>query len=161
MILSRRHAHLYIFTTLVVLLPLTFVVATVLRPQYGPLGADAESLFDANGFSGDDAAEGETLKGKGLSLNVASLSEAGEQWLVVQPSRTLKRPDLLLYWQAGSDAPEELGAEAVLLGALSGRSQRRFTVPDEMQGEAGQLVVYSHGNQTIVTSMELPAAITK
>ncbi|NEO85181.1 MAG: hypothetical protein F6J87_13170 [Spirulina sp. SIO3F2] len=163
MILSRRQAHLYIFTALVVVLPLTFVVATILRPQYGPLAADAESLFTTNGFNLDEdaIADSETLKGKGISLDVAALAAEGEQWLVVQPSKILKRPDLLLYWQAGSDAPEELGEDAVLLGALSGRSQRRFPLPESMQGEAGQLVIYSHGGQVIVTTMELPAALTK
>lgn len=112
-------------------------------------------------FNVHATAEGQTLNGRGFSLEVATLSGAGQQWLLVQPAKTLKRPDLLLYWQAGSEAPEELGAEALLLGALSGRSQRRFIVPDEMRGEAGQLVIYSHGDQAIVTTVELPAAITK
>lgn len=45
MILSRRKAHLVYFVVLAILLPILFIAGVVLRPVYGPSGADIDSLF--------------------------------------------------------------------------------------------------------------------
>lgn len=164
MILSRRQAHRYIFSALAVVLPLTFLVGTVLRPQYRALDESAAPLSEAIGFVVDSPQTSDTtiLKGKGARLEVAAVSEASDRaWLYVQPTAVIKQPDLLLYWQADSEVPEELGADAILLGALSGRSRRRFALPTAMQGEAGLLVIYSNGTQKIVSALELPADLTQ
>ncbi|MGB0563927.1 MAG: hypothetical protein ACPGVO_19330 [Spirulinaceae cyanobacterium] len=165
MIFARRQAHQTIFTVLIVVLPLTFIAALVLRPQYPPLGADAEPLIESAGFATDieaaEAVEPATLRGRGIRLDVAAITEEGDRSLLVKPSQVIKAPDLLLYWQAGSEAPEELGEDALLLGALAGRSHRRFALPEAMQGEAGLLVIYSNGTQRIISTVELPAELTQ
>lgn len=162
MILSRREAHRYIFSALAVVLPLTFLVGTVLRPQYRALDESTNPLTEAISFTVEPAGESVILKGKGARLEVATVAESSDRtWLYVQPQTVIKQPDLLLYWQSGSEMPEELGEDAVLLGALSGRSRRRFTIPAAMQGKAGLLVIYSNGTHKVVSALELPANLTQ
>ncbi|MEM8637437.1 MAG: hypothetical protein AAGG51_01270 [Cyanobacteria bacterium P01_G01_bin.54] len=165
MIFSRRQAHHTIFSILIVVLPIAFIAALVLRPQYPPLSADAEPLIESSGFATDIedpvAVATETLKGKGIRLEVAAITTEGDRVLDVKPSQVLKAPDLLLYWQADDAAPEELDEDALLLGALAGRSRRRFALPQAMQGQAGQLVIYSNGTQRIISTVELPPELTQ
>lgn len=166
MIIERRQVHFYSFMVLAILLPLIFIAGLLFRPTYTAVDQAANPLFATAGFPTEAPAERQTiatdsLQGKGITLSAETFTNPqGNLILEVQPDRILQQPDLLVYWVLGNDPPEDLSPEAYLLGSLAGRSKRQFPLPSACKGEAGQLLVYSQGTQTLITALPFAADFT-
>jgi hypothetical protein len=166
MIFSRRKAHFFSFIALACLLPLVFLVGVFFRPTFIPADPSTAPLFALAGFpDAQTLALGETigsnsLQAQGFQWQAETFQSpvGGKVLLKISPSATIRLPDPLLYWQAGSQAPTEITSEAILLGGLSGKSDRLFTLPAQAQG--GQLILYSLGFQKIAASFPLPESLT-
>ncbi|MDA0265408.1 MAG: hypothetical protein O2890_09195 [Cyanobacteria bacterium] len=166
MILSRRQVHFYSFVGLGIILPIVFIAGLALRPNYDMQATDAATdLFAQAGFAtGED---GEAISSD--SFTVARVPIAAETLrltdgsvvLDLTPKKSLPVVDVLVYWDAGSEAPEALGDEAVLLGNLAGDARRRFEIPAELQGQSGQLVFYSQAQSQVVTAAPFAAEMTQ
>jgi hypothetical protein len=166
MILSRRQVHFYGFVGLGVLLPIVFIAGLALRPDYDMQSTDAATdLFAQAGFAtGDDgeaiASDNFTVARVTIAAETLRLSD-GSVVLDLTPKQTLRVADVLVYWDVGSETPEALGEEAVLLGTLAGDARRRFEIPTELQGQNGQLVFYSQGQTQVVTAVPFAAEMTQ
>jgi hypothetical protein len=166
MILSRRQVHFYGFVGLGVLLPIVFIAGLALRPNYDLQSTDETTdLFAQAGFATGDG--GEAIASD--SFTVARVTIAAETLrltdgsvvLDLTPKQSLPAADVLVYWDAGSEAPEALGEEAVLLGNLAGDAHRRFEIPAALQGQSGQLVFYSQGQAQVMTAAPFAAEMTQ
>ena len=69
--------------------------------------------------------------------------------LEVEPTKSIKIPDPLLYWQTGNEKPTQITENAVLLGSLTGTSRRKFILPPQAINQKGQLIVFSQGYSKI------------
>ncbi|MGD1907809.1 MAG: hypothetical protein ACFB0C_17725 [Leptolyngbyaceae cyanobacterium] len=166
MILSRRQVHFYSFMGLGVLLPIVFIAGLALRPQYDLKTTDnATELFAQAGFAGE--AEGNAISSD--RFTVARVTVAAETLrlsdgtvvLDLTPAKSLKVPDVLVYWDAGSQVPEAIADEALLLGNLTSATTRRFAIPTEVQGQNGQLVFYSQAQGQVVAAAPFAAEMTQ
>jgi|GEM_PF-1801930 len=189
MILSRRRAHLYSSIALIGLLPLGFLIALFLRPQYRATQDPDAALFEQAGFAVvleiANAANhtppiaSTTLEAKGVQLQAQTFSlpdnPTAPFWLALQPVGAIRRPDVLVYWAAakpmaeGSEQSAQAEAEAkpaaigenfILLGKLSGPSRRAFPLPPDSYGQEGRLILYSQVQQFQVAEFPFPANLT-
>ncbi len=170
MILSRRRAHLYSSILLVCLLPIGFLAGILLRPQFEAVQGTTDVLFEKGGFAAANLKGNVTpiasteLGDKGIQLQVQTfLAEDGdttEILLELKPAAVIQLPDLLVYWQEGEEAPGEIGDRSVFLGTLSGESSRVFTLPPQVRGKAGYLIVYTQVDQELVAAPPFPASMT-
>ena len=163
MILSRRKAHFYMWIGLAGLLPIVFLAGLIWRPTVPTVDEGTDELFAAANFpTADEAAAvtSETVAVNGIDVLLAT-AESPDSTLVltVQPTRPLQFSDALVYWTPEESAPEMVGAEAVLLGQLSGTSRRQFPVLPEMQRESGHLLFFSRGQNTVISAIPLPTAL--
>ncbi|MEO1123748.1 MAG: hypothetical protein AAFX95_06670 [Cyanobacteria bacterium J06639_16] len=166
MILEERRVHFYAFSGLAVVLPIVFITGLVLRPNYDAVSNEATTdLFAQAGFATGDAGEAiasDTLSLKGITLTAESTrSSEGAVILTLQPQRDPEVADLLVYWMAGEGEPETIDADVVLLGQLAGTARRQFELPAGIQGQAGQLVFYSQGQQQVIGTAPLSAEMTQ
>ena len=166
MILEERRVHFYAFSGLAVVLPIVFIAGLTLRPSYDTVSTEATTeLFAQAGFATretGDAIASETLSLRGITLTADSAREPdGAVILTLEPQRDPEIADLLVYWMAGEGKPEAIGADAVLLGQLSGTARRQFEIPEAIQGQAGQLVFYSQGQQQVIGTTPLAADMTQ
>ena len=122
MILSRRRAHLYSSIALMSLLPLGFLIALFLRPQYQATQSPDVTLFEQAGFAAlpdpetaNEANSGPpiastTLEAKGVQLQAQTFSlpdnPTAAIGLALQPATAIRRPDMLVYWAAAKSAAE-------------------------------------------------------
>lgn len=168
MILARRQAHFFSFVILAILIPLCFSAGILLRPSYNPVDDSAQNneLFYQAGFvtraTNLTAIDSAKLSSANLFVQGETVLNAqGEMLLQLQPSSYLKVPDPLLYWEPGEKQPTEISDRSLLLGNLSGSFQRYFSIPEAMQGKAGNLIIYSSIQQKIFATLPLPAKLTK
>ncbi len=163
MVISRRQIHLYSFVVLAIVLPLCFIAGLVWRPTFAPVDSSADALFQRAGFSPYSSWENQQSKRKpthlqqeNIQLQIETLfAQAGEDvFLNIQPQSDLQLPDVLVYWQQGKP-PEELSQDSILLGALSGASNRQFLIPDAMQGQTGHLLLFSQATKEIISTFSL------
>ena len=164
MILSRRKAHFQILVFLSGTVPLIFLAGLLWRPAIPTVGESTDELFAAANFSLREDSVGivamETLTISQAEIIAAiSKSDGGDLFLILQPSRSLQFPDLLVYWSGGDLAPETANEEAILLGQLSGRRRRQFSLTSQMQEEPGYLLFYSRGQDKAIASTPLPASL--
>lgn len=164
MVISRRQVHLYSFVILAIVLPLCFIAGLVWRPTFAPVDASADALFQRAGFSPYSSWENQQSKHKpthlqqeNIQLQIETLfAQAGEDvFLNIQPQSDLQLPDVLVYWQQGDTPPEALSETSILLGALSGASNRQFSIPTAMQGQSGYLLLFSQATKEIISALSL------
>ncbi|MGR3276968.1 hypothetical protein ACSYAD_17845 [Acaryochloris marina NIES-2412] len=164
MVISRRQVHLYSFVILAIMLPLCFIAGLVWRPTFAPVDASADALFQRAGFSPYSSWENQQSKRKpthlqqeNIQLQIETLfAQAGEDvFLNIQPQSDLQLPDVLVYWQQGDTPPEALSETSILLGALSGASNRQFSIPTAMQGQSGYLLLFSQATKEIISALSL------
>ncbi len=166
MILSRRQVHFYGFVGLGVILPIVFIAGLALRPNYDMQNTDGVTdLFAQAGFATGD--EGEAISSDSFAVARVTIAAAtlrltdGSVVLDLTPKKSLRVADVLVYWDAGSEAPETLGDEAVLLGNLAGDARRRFEIPAALEGQSGQLVFYSQAQAQVVAAAPFAAEMTQ
>lgn len=167
MILSRRQTHLVASSTLAIALPLILLLGFLFRPQYLPVDASAEILFQQDGYgavaqepTGQQVAT-EVLKARNPFNATTYLQDDGQMILALKPRRDMRQPDLLVYWDASDDEPTEIGDQALLLGRLSGPARRLFKVPEAVVGQAGYLLIYSQGKQSLEAALPVTASLTQ
>lgn len=171
MIHERRQVHFWSSVALACILPLGFLASLLLRPTYGPTASSDTPLFDNAGFSPTEASgdievlnqvdwtEG-VVPIKGETLKVTQ-DGSPQVLLAVTPRRPIQQPDVLVYWQEGSQASTEaLADNALFLGSLAGTSRRVFAIPPAMQGKAGNLLIYSQGKDSVLSALPLSADMT-
>lgn len=167
MILSRRQTHLVASSTLAIALPLILLLGFLFRPQYLPVDASAEILFQQDGY----VAMAQEPMGKQVATAVLEarnpfnattyLQDDGQMMLALKPRRDMRQPDLLVYWDGSSDEPTEISDQSLLLGRLSGPARRLFTVPEAVVGQAGYLLIYSQGKQSLEAALPVTASLTQ
>lgn len=170
MVISRRQIHLYSFVILAIVLPLCFIAGLVWRPTFAPVDASADALFQRAGFAPSFTWENQEvwrkpnlLKQDQIQLRAEKVltKAGGDPFLNLQPQTDLQRPDVLVYWQQGDTPPEALSETSILLGALSGASNRQFSIPTAMQGQTGHLLLFSQGTQEIISAFPLDPDLTQ
>lgn len=168
MILSRRQTHLLSSLTLAVLLPLIFCLGVIFRPIYPAVDASANILFQQNGFVAVERSE----LGKALALTLLATDEMtlkaqtylrpdGQITLTLKPEQDLQQPDLLVYWDQSTEMPSNISDRAQLMGTLAGPARRQFKVPNDAQGKAGYLLLYSQGTQSLAAVFSVEASLTQ
>lgn len=169
MVISRRQIHLYSFVMLAIVLPLCFLAGLIWRPTFNPVDASADVLFQRAGFAPSTVWANQEawrkpnlLKQDKIQLRAEKVfAKDGEDiFLNLQPQSDLQLPDVLVYWQQGTP-PEELSETSILLGALSGASNRQFLIPDAMQGQTGHLILFSQATKEIVSAFPLDPELTQ
>ena len=124
------------------------------------------------------------LQAKGTKLQAQTFVVEGDRKtpivLELKPAWAIRRPDVLVYWAAAdgkaepantadkeqpkpSEAeakPMEIGEDFILLGKLSGPSRRVFSLPPELYGKEGQLILYSQVQQFRVAEFPFPTHLT-
>lgn len=169
MVISRRQVHLYSFVILAIVLPLCFVAGLVWRPTFAPVDASADALFQRAGFAPYSSWENQESKRKptllqqeNIQLQIETLfaQASNDVFLNIQPQSDLQLPDVLVYWQPGTP-PEQLSETSILLGALSGVSNRQFLIPAAMQGQTGYLLLFSQATKEIISSFPLDPDLTQ
>lgn len=169
MVISRRQVHLYSFVVLAVVLPLCFIAGLVWRPTFAPVDASADALFQRAGFAPSLTWENQELwrtpnllKQDQIQLRAEKVfaTDGTDIFLNLQPQSDLQLPDVLVYWQQGTP-PEDLSQDSILLGALSGASNRQFRVPDAMQGQTGHLLLFSQATKEIISAFPLEPDLTQ
>jgi len=161
MILSRRQAHFYIIASLAGILPLVFLAGLIWRPSFPTVDNSTDELFATANFSGEEAASiiaSETLSVNEISIVVSAGELAsGDRVLILEPSQPLRFSDVLVYWT--SEAAEEINEEAILLGQLSGTSQKQFPLSANILEESGQLIFYSLSQDSAIAAVSLPPSL--
>ena len=149
MILPLRQLHRRMFIVLGVVLPLMFALGIIARrpvPQ-----ADTSSLelsadtvtFTATGFEWDDLFPESQIRVRLYRDHASGVLAAG-----FSASEEFLKPDLLIYWVAGSPTTgDTLPPEAKLLGAFVATT---LVLPAEASTANGCLILYSLANQEIV-----------
>lgn len=169
MVISRRQVHLYSFVILAIVLPLCFLAGLVWRPSFAPVDASADALFQRAGFAPSFTWENQELWRKPNLLKQDQIQLRAEKvfatdgddiFLNLQPQSDLQLPDVLVYWQQGTP-PEELSEASILLGALSGASNRQFLIPAAMQGQTGHLLLFSQATKEIISAFPLEPDLTQ
>ncbi len=163
MILSQRKAHFLSSIALACLVPLLFFIGVIFRPSYGIVNESVQPLFTISGVSSAVEKNANTQidstqlnDGKiQLMVNTFTTLTRGTKFIIleVEPTKTLKIPDPLLYWQAGTEKPTQLSEDAILLGSLAGTSRRSFILPSQASGQKGQLIIFSQGYKMIEGTM--------
>lgn len=170
MVISRRQVHLYSFVILAIVLPLCFIAGLVWRPTFDPVDASADALFQRAGFAPSFTWENQEvwrkpnfLKQDQIQLRAEKVfaKEGGDPFLNLQPQSDLQLPDVLVYWQQGATPPEAISETSILLGALSGASNRQFSIPTAMQGQTGHLLLFSQATQEIISTFPLDSDLTQ
>lgn len=160
MILSRRKAHFYAVVTLASTLPILFLAGLLLRPGIPTTDDAVDELFAIANFSIDNteapfSEPSSQLSDQGIKIRAEVTSAPkGLTILAVQPE-VIQFADVLVYWQEGNPPSKDsedpvISDRAVLLGQLSGQSRRHFRLSPELQGQQGQLILYSRGQDTLI-----------
>ena len=153
MIRSRRSAHRYVFGALAVALPVVFIAGSSLRPDVPRVGDEAEDLLLAFDYPRSDATP--VLRNSG-DFEVAVLRSPEQSAEVfLRPRVSALRPDVLVYWTAGSDATDVLPTDAVLIGGLAGTRARLLELPPAFEDTPGAIALYSLGHQEVIATIAL------
>ena len=159
MIASRRAAHRRVFVGLAGALPLLFGLALLWRSELPPRFEADRALFSRAGFA---PKLGSSEGGAAFALSV--VQDAAGRGLVIQPSRNLLIPDLLVYWlEAGSihESDQLPTTGATLVGNLSGTAPRRLRIPDGAVLSGAELAIYSLAHRRVVEVVPIPPALPR
>ena len=139
MIHSLRERHQRTFLGLAVALPLLFIAALAVRPDW----PTQESPGPA------PAIEAWTVIGALGGARALIEHQSTREWLHLARTDALVAPDVLVYWTEEAPGFEEpLPRDAVLLGALGDVGTSTFDLP--ARGVGGALVLYSLGHRRVL-----------
>lgn len=150
MIQSLRQWHRRVFTGLAVLLPVVTLVAVSARKSVPKVPAFPMALETASPLNSETEWVRDDLFGK-HTIQVRLLKDvvnAGRFAIAFMGSADFAKPDLLVYWIAGSPGnPATIPDSARLLGSFSAGA---LSVPDEALVRQGSLVLFSLTDQEAV-----------
>ena len=150
MIRTLRQRHRRIVITLGVTLPIVFGIGIAARRPVPSMASLPGELQTVSRASAAIVWERSDLFAK-AAIQARLLQESGQSGrfaLELSAGRDFVKPDLIVYWVADSSkVTEALPNNALLLGTLS---LAVFTLPANMPGEDGSLVLYSLANNEIV-----------
>ena len=137
------------------LLPVCFVAGLLLRPSTPTVDNSAQDVFVAASFppeSAESPVSSQTLVVDQIEVAADLLqSGSGEAMLRLQPAEAFPFANVLVYWMPSVIEAETVSEDAILLGSLSGTSQRQFALPKS----SGALLFYSLGQQAAIASVPL------
>ena len=149
MILNLRQRHRRMFAVLGVLLPMLFVVGIAVRrsvpqPEALPPELSPQTVtFTATGYERDDLFDKSPVQ-----IRLFRDHESGALAVGLSSSKDFLKPDLMVYWTAGSPTPSDtLPSNAKLLGAFVTTT---LVLPPEASTSDGCLILFSLANQEIV-----------
>jgi hypothetical protein len=157
MIAKLRQRHTWMSGTMAMVAPLVVVAALISREPPPPpvdLSLGKETRF-AESMTGTKT----TLFSEDLPVNVGWSRSGEESVLVIEPSRDLIGPKLLVYWQGSQislpagkmgEAQLELDTTAIYLGHYKQTEPTVIGLPESFTGGDGQLVLYSLVTKEIV-----------
>jgi hypothetical protein len=150
------------FAGLAVLLPAGIAAAVLARSPSPRVDALPVDLARAAGWDGVDAGRvlwrREDLWGELALTTTLARDPGGALTVGLTPAADLARPDVLVYWAAGTEPAGRLPEDAVLLGALAGAHERAFALPGSAGTRAGRLLLYSLAHAELVAEAPLPEA---
>lgn len=79
-----------------------------------------------------------------------------QRWVRVTSPKSLREPDLLVYWSSKRSTFDEPPLGAFLLGVLDPRVSQAFRLPPQSDFLKGYLVIYSLGQRVLITQVQLP-----
>lgn len=149
MILALRERHRRMFASLGILLPIAFVVGIAARKPVPGADSLPEVLtaspqqFAATGWARRDLFE----KGH-VQVRLLRAEGSGRFAVTLSAGKDFVKPDLLVYWVAGSPSgTDKLPDRAMLLGSFSTST---LVLPAEASTTEGSLVLFSLADQEIV-----------
>jgi len=147
--LPLRQRHRRMFAVLAVVLPLLFVVGiavrrTVPQPETLPPELSPKTVtFTATSYERDDLFDKSPVR-----VRLYRDNESGASAVGLSSSKDFLKPDLMVYWSAGSPTTSDtLPSEAKLLGAFVTTT---LVLPAEASATNGSLILFSLANQEIV-----------
>lgn len=81
---------------------------------------------------------------------------SSHRWVRVTSPKSLRQPDLLVYWSSKRSTFDEPPLGAFLLGVLDPRVSQAFRLPPQSDFLKGYLVIYSLGQRVLITQVQLP-----
>lgn len=154
MIAPLRRRHRAVSLTLLVGLPILYVVALRARPDE-PVVDGLPAALTGPSLT---VVEHEELDVYGdFEIAVRAGRDPGGWAVELVPAAPIARPEVLVYWSPSAAVDGELPDEARLLGELAGRRPRTFALPPEILGRSGYLTLYSLGHRQVLGSSELAA----
>ena len=152
MIRELRVRHRRVFRVLVLVLPVLYVAALIVRPR-----SFLEGELPADAGPGPDTAETSERTRPVETVEMQRVVSGDRTFVDVVLPDDLRKPDLLVYWSAAESDPsdpergtdgDELPEDALFLGALGGLRSARLPLADVPRG--GSFLLYSLGHQTLV-----------
>lgn len=148
MILSLRQRHRRVFAWIGVLLPIAFVVGVAARKPLPAITSLPAELAGAESKRGATILERGDLFAKPPVTVRLSRGDDNTLSIAFSAKEDFVKPDLLVYWVAGTPAvTDKLPEGAVLLGAFSAAILR---LPMEVTSREGSLILFSLANQEVV-----------
>ncbi|TFG51464.1 MAG: hypothetical protein E4H37_07865 [Gemmatimonadales bacterium] len=158
MIRSHRRRHLWIFTTLAVLLPLVLVAAIGVERRAPivdrvPRVLNQPSLRTWTAIAGTEA----ELVDLHIHLRLlASDSLRSRLGIELTLTEALREPDAAVYWTARTDAaPDQLPGDAVFLGTIGNPGAQRLELPPQALATHVSLVLYSVAHGTVLGALAI------
>lgn len=157
MISPLRKRHRTIISVLMVIVPVLFVGALLVRPEIPVMETTPDLhvtdtlvyeqvLFEADDLWGEKAI---TTRLKGDQTPALHLA------IELEPETPLNLADPLVYWDPSGATTGQLPASAYLLGPMPGTGSRQFSLPDTARFINGRLLLYSLAHQELIASATL------
>lgn len=160
MIQSLRQWHRRVFTGLAVLLPVVTLVAVSARKSVPEVPAFPMALETASPLTSETEWVRDDLFGR-YTIQVRLLKDvmnAGRFAIAFMGPADFAKPDLLVYWIAGSPGNPTTAPDGARL--LGGFSAGALSVPEEALAGEGSLILFSPTDQKVV-DISKPLRLTK
>lgn len=169
MTFALRQLHRRIFGWLTWVLPAIFiggllgyrgpVSTTIPDPELLTLPASAEPEPGKAGIAECEAIERTVpVRVEIFREPIAGSAGGARRWVRVISPKSLRQPDLLVYWSSRSSAFDEPPPGAFLLGVLDPRTPQVFRLPPQSDFLQGYLAIYSLGQRVLISQVPLPPA---
>ncbi len=153
MIAPLRRRHRLMATTLLVAVPVLYVLALLARPAEPVMETLPAGFANAVGEGQVLFAEDDLFVEHRIAVRLRSDSRGPV--LELEPMEPLALPDVLVYWSPSRQASPGLPGDAYLVGALAAGASFSELPPAAARG-GGRVVLYSLGHKQVVAAAELP-----
>lgn len=158
MISPLRKRHRMMISVLMVIVPVVFIGALLVRSEIPAM----EAVPDLHAHDTLDYSqvlfEAADLWGEAAIITRLKGDQSAPTHLAVElePQRPLNLADPLVYWDpSGTATTNQLPTSAYLLGPMPGSGTRQFSLPDTARFIDGRLLLYSVAHQELLASATL------
>jgi len=155
---GRRRLHQGVFAALAVVIPSFLIIGILLRPQVPPVADVDRALWRQAGFPSPRTGALRVVDAGTHEFDVQTTVK-DKASLIIRPRTVILKPDLAVYWTPQSGASLKLAGDALLIGGLSGTSQRELTLPPAASQGNGTVIIYSVAHQEVVAGFPLRDAL--